>query len=75
MMVTIEGLTMTGELDMAAAQAGAVATLLQKNHEIDPARIFTLGKDGNFKEGINLKIHPNYVQFYLMVKENMKNGN
>ncbi|MBT8185044.1 MAG: hypothetical protein KJN76_09390 [Eudoraea sp.] len=74
MMLTIEGLTMTGELHVAAAQANAIATLLQKNHEIDPGRIVTLGKDGNFKEGVNLKLHPNYLQFYLMVKEDMKNG-
>ena len=75
MMVTIEGLTMTGELDVAAAQANAISSLLQKNYEIDPGRISTLGKDGNFKEGINLKLHPDYHKFYLMVKENMKNGN
>ncbi len=75
MQLTIEGLTMTGELDIAALQANAIAGLLQKNYEIDPGRIVTLGKDGNFKEGINLKLHPNYAQFYFMVKENMKNGN
>lgn len=75
LLVTIEGLTMTGELDLAAAQANTISGLLQKNYEIDPGRIVTLGKDGNFKEGINLKLHPNYTQFYLMVKENMKNGN
>ena len=74
MMVTIEGLTMTGELNMASGQAGAIAVLLQKNFEIDPGRITTLGKDGNFKEGILLKLHPKYDQFYRMVKENMKNG-
>jgi hypothetical protein len=73
--VTIEGLSMTGELNVAASQAGAVATLLQNKFEIDPTRMNTLGRDGNFKEGINLKIHPKFQQFYLMVKENMKNNN
>jgi len=75
MMVTIEGLTMTGELNIAGAQANAIASTLQKNYEIDPRRIVTVGKDGNFKEGINIKLHPDYLQFYLMIKENMKNGN
>ncbi|HMB61647.1 MAG TPA: hypothetical protein VKN36_01145 [Eudoraea sp.] len=74
MAITIEGLTMTGEIDVAANQANSVAALLQKNYEIDPGRIITLGRDGNFKEGINVKIHPKYQQFYLMVRENMKNG-
>lgn len=73
--VTIEGLSMTGELDLAAQQASAIGTVLQKQFSIDPKRINSLGKDGNFKEGINLKIHPNYNQFYLMVKENMKSSN
>lgn len=75
MQLTIEGLTMTGELNIAAAQANTIAGLLQKNYEIAPGRIVTLGKDGNFKEGINFKLHPNYAQFYLSIKENMKNGN
>ncbi len=75
MAVTIEGLTMTGELDVAADQANSLATILQKNFEIDPGRINVLGRDGNFKEGINLKIHPKFQKFYLMVKENMKAHN
>ena len=74
MVVTIEGLTMTGELHIAGGQAAAVSALLQKNFEIDPGRITTLGRDGNFKEGVNLKLHPKYDQFYRMVKANIKNG-
>ncbi|MEX0289539.1 MAG: hypothetical protein AB3N14_10560 [Flavobacteriaceae bacterium] len=72
--LTIEGLTMTGELDMAATHASTIALVLQKSFAIDPARITTLGKDGNFKEGIQLKLHPNYSQFYNGVKANIKNG-
>jgi len=75
MSITIEGLSMTGELDMAAHQATSVASTLQKNFAIDPSRIMTRGKDGNFKEGVNLKIHPKFDQFYLMVRENMRNTN
>lgn len=73
--ITIEGLSMTGELNLAASQAAAVAAVLQNKFSVDPNRITALGKDGNFKEGINLKIHPKYDAFYLMVRENMKNGN
>ncbi|MCJ7465290.1 MAG: hypothetical protein MUO53_01180 [Maribacter sp.] len=70
--VTVEGLSMTGELDLAARQAAAVASVLQKKFAVDPERITILGKDGNFKEGIAIKIHPKYNRFYIMVKENIK---
>ena len=73
-MLTIEGLTMTGEMDMAATHASTIALVLQKSFAIDPSRISTLGKDGNFKEGIQLKLHPNYNQFYNGLKAHIKNG-
>lgn len=73
MALTIEGLSMTGELDLAAQQASAVGIALQ-NFGVDPERIRFLGKDGNFKEGVNVKIHPKFSHFYLMVRENMKNA-
>ena len=66
---------MTGELDAAANKASAIGAVLQHQFYIDPHRIYSLGKDGNFKEGINLNLHPNYNQFYDMVKENMKTSN
>jgi len=75
MNLTVEGLTMTGELGIAAQQATAIATLLQQKFEINPERITALGMDGNLKEGVALKIHPKFNDFYLMVKENMKNSN
>lgn len=71
--LTIEGLSNTGELDLAAAQATLISSVLQKDFAIDASRISVIGKDGNFKEGINLKIHPQYPQFYGLVKESMKN--
>ncbi|MBT8307998.1 MAG: hypothetical protein KJN85_13740 [Maribacter sp.] len=73
--LTIEGLSMTGELGLAGNQASTIGKMLQNEFSIDPNRINSLGKDGNFKEGINLVIHPNYRQFYDMVKENMKSSN
>jgi len=72
MVVTIEGLSMTGNLDLPAQQAAAMGSALQRL-EIAPERITTLGKDGNLKEGVVIKIHPDYTDFYKMVKEQMKN--
>lgn len=74
MAITIEGLSMTGNLVLPAQQAGAISSALQRL-EIASERITALGKDGNLKEGIVLKIHPKFDQFYLMVKENLKNVN
>ncbi len=71
--VDIEGLSMTGDLNLPAQQALALSTVLQNKFAIDPARITTLGRDGNLKEGVQLKIHPKFDEFYLMVREEMKN--
>lgn len=71
--LTIEGLSMTGDLNTPAQQALAVETILQSKYEIAPERILSLGKDGNLKEGVVFKIHPQYQAFYSMVKEEMKN--
>ena len=71
--VTIEGLSMTGNLELPAQQAASVGNALQKS-EVSPERITTLGKDGNLKEGVVIKIHPNYGDFYKMVKESMHDG-
>ena len=73
--MTIKGLSMTGELDLAADQAAAIGTILQKQYGIIPSRINSLGMDGNFKEGINFTIHPDYSEFYSMVKAHMKASN
>lgn len=72
--VTIEGLSMTGNLDLPAQQASAISSALQRL-EVAPERITALGKDGNLKEGVVIKIHPKFNEFYSMVKDNMKNGN
>ena len=72
MAVTIEGLSMTGNLDLPAQQASAVSSALQLL-SIAPERITSLGKDGNLKEGVLIKIHPKFDEFYTMVKDSMKN--
>lgn len=74
MAVTIEGLSMTGDLELPAQQASAISSALQRL-SIASDRITALGKDGNLKEGILVKIHPRFDEFYLMVKENMKHVN
>ena len=74
MALTIEGLSMTGNLQLPAQQAAAVSDALQKL-AIAPERLSTLGKDGNLKEGVILKIHPKFDAFYSLVREEMKRGN
>ena len=71
MAITIEGLSMTGDLDIPAQQAKAISNALQRL-EIPADRITASGKDGNLKEGIVLKIHPKFDEFYKMVKEQLK---
>ncbi|WP_446051118.1 hypothetical protein [Zobellia laminariae] len=71
--ITIEGLSMTGDLETPAKQAMAIATLLQNKFTVAPERIAALGRDGNLKEGIQVNIHPDFNKFYLMVREQMKN--
>ena len=73
MAVTIEGLSMTGDLNLPWRQASSISSALQKL-QIAPDRIIALGKDGNLKEGVVIKIHPQFDKFYLMVKEHLKNG-
>jgi len=73
--LTIKGLSMTGELALAARQASAIGDVFKGQFSIDPNRIDSLGKDGDFKEGVNLILHPNYEQFYSVVKEHMKASN
>lgn len=72
--LTIEGLSMTGDLNLPAQQATAISNSLQKM-KIASDRITALGKDGGFKEGIRLKIHPKYERFYTMIRKSMKNSN
>lgn len=71
--ITIEGLSMTGDLNIPAQQAVAISATLQEKFTIAPERITTLGRDGNLKEGVQISIHPDFNKFYLMVREEMKN--
>ncbi|MEM7382549.1 MAG: hypothetical protein AAF361_15340 [Bacteroidota bacterium] len=71
--LTVEGLSMTGDIDLASRQARAITGSLQKDFGIDANRLASRGRDGNLKEGVDLKLHPNFGAFYLMVREDIKN--
>ncbi len=70
--VIIEGLNITGEFDLTLQQVAAVAATLIKDHGVAAERIRTSVKDGNFKEGINIRLAPSHRGFYDKVKENFK---
>lgn len=72
--VNIEGLSMTGDLVLPAQQANAISSALQ-TLGISANRISALGRDGDLKEGVLLKLHPKYAKFYDLVKEHMKQSN
>lgn len=71
--IDIEGLSMTGDLNLPAQQALALSTVLQTKFAIEPERITTIGRDGNLREGLQVRIHPKFNDFYLMIREEMKN--
>lgn len=70
--VTVEGLSMTGDIHIPAQQALSVARKL-KEAGVEAERVASLGRDGNLKEGVQVIIHPAYGgAFYDMVREEMK---
>ncbi len=71
--ILIEGLNITGEFDVTLQQATAVTNSLLSTHGIPPEKIRTAVRDGNFKEGISIKLQPDYKGFYNTAKENMRN--
>ncbi|MDC6389613.1 hypothetical protein PP182_13020 [Maribacter sp. PR1] len=71
--VTVSGLSMTGELEVALDQAASVAQVLIKDFGVEGNRINAQGLDGGFKEGIQIEIHPDYKTFYAIAKEDAKN--
>lgn len=68
----IEGLNITGEFGPTFDQASNVAKELVGTLEIPSQQISIAVKDGNFKEGINIKLQPNYKGFYAKAKESAK---
>lgn len=72
MQISIEGLTMIGDLSHAAIQATAVMNALRKDEALKNRPLWASGKDGNFSEGIDIVIHPDYRKFYYSVKSEMQ---
>lgn len=71
--ITITGMTITGEFDIALNQANTVAGALIKENSVSGTRLNVKSGDGGFKESIQIKIHPDYKSFYEGAKADMKN--
>jgi outer membrane protein OmpA-like peptidoglycan-associated protein len=69
--ITIEALNITGDFDVSYSQAVAVANELWKINSIPAERLHIVTKDGNFKEGITVRLSPNLAAFYSLAKEKM----
>jgi hypothetical protein len=70
--MTVEGLSMTGDMALAANQATAVMNALQGAHQVPESRMQVRARDGNFSEGVDILLHPDYRKFYQMVKDEVK---
>lgn len=70
--VTVEGLSMTGDMTVAANQATAVMNALQGTYEVPESRLQSRARDGNFSEGVDVLLHPDYRRFYQMVQGEVK---
>ncbi len=69
---TVEGLSMTGDLSLAAQQATAVMNALRGQPGLENTTLSARGRDGNFSEGVDILLHPDYRGFYQAVKSEMK---
>ncbi|MDT0607706.1 hypothetical protein [Croceitalea rosinachiae] len=67
--IIVEGLNITGEFAVTYAQASTIANRLAKTEGVGSEKIQIVVKDGNFKEGISVRIAPNDTAFYQMVKK------
>ena len=68
----VEGLNITGEFGPTFDQVAAVSKELVGALEVPSESIVISAKDGNFKEGVNIKLQPNYKGFYAKAKESAK---
>ena len=70
--VSVEGLNITGEFKMTYQQASSVANALGAMEGIKADLINVLVKDGNFKEGIIIRMAPDARGFYNQLKTEFK---
>ncbi|WP_318308622.1 hypothetical protein [Flagellimonas crocea] len=68
----VEGLNITGEFGPTYDQVASIASELVTALEVPAEKIGISAKDGNFKEGINVKLQPDYKGFYAKAKESAK---
>ena len=71
--ISIVGMSITGEFDIALGQATEVAKTLIKEGSVSGLRLDVKSGDGGFKESIQIRIHPDYKAFYGKAKDDMKN--
>lgn len=71
--VSIVGMTITGEFEIALGQASSIAGALIKEYAVSGERLQIRSGDGGFKESIQIRIHPDYKAFYGKAKDDMKN--
>lgn len=70
--ITVEGLNITGEFALTYKQAIAVANTLIAIEGIQPESVMVLARDGNFKEGILIRLSPDTKNFYQKLKTEFK---
>ena len=71
--ISVMGMSITGEFDIALSQATEVAKTLIKEGSVSGLRLDVKAGDGGFKESIQIRIHPDYKAFYAKAKDDMKN--
>lgn len=70
--VTVEGLNITGEFGLTYNQAVAVASALLSVEGVKPESVKVLVRDGNFKEGVLIRMSSDSKSFYKKLKTEFK---
>jgi outer membrane protein OmpA-like peptidoglycan-associated protein len=70
--IQVEGLNITGEFTTSYDQVTAVSKELVGTLGIPAEKINLSVRDGNFREGINIRLMPDYKGFYVKAKEAAK---
>jgi len=70
--VTVEGLNITGEFGLTYIQAVAVANVLLSLDGIQPESVRVMARDGNFKEGVLIRLSSDTKSFYKKLKTEFK---
>ena len=68
----VEGLNITGEFGPTFDQVASVSKELVGVLGVPSEKIAITAKDGNFKEGVNIKLQPDYKGFYAQAKQSVK---